>query len=213
MYVPEPFRLEDRAAVADILARYDFALLVTARGDAPQASHLPILFDPDRGAQGALQGHLARANPQARDLERLAAEGGEALVVFQGPHAYVSPTWYGTAPAVPTWNYVAIHVYGTPRLVDQPAHVRDMLERLVETHESGLPDPWSLDSQDESFIARMMRGIVAFEIPVRRLEAKAKLNQNKAPAERAGAVAGLRASGGAQAQEVAALMELPAFGG
>ncbi|MFQ5773704.1 MAG: FMN-binding negative transcriptional regulator [Kiloniellaceae bacterium] len=212
MYVPDDFALDDAAAVAEVIRRHGFAVLVTAVDGRAVASHLPFLFDPDRGAKGTLRAHMARANPQWRDLARLGETGGEALVVFQGPHAYVSPNWYGAQPAVPTWNYVAVHAAGTPRLVEEPGQVRAMLERLVRTHEAGLSEPWSLGSQDEAFVARMMRGIVAFEIPVARLEAKAKLNQNKRPEERRGAAAGLRAGGDPLADQVAALMENPAFG-
>ena len=211
MYLPDPFALHDQAAIAGLLQRHSFALLVTAAGGAPQASHLPFLYDPGRGPKGRLTAHLARANPQAAELERLAAEGGEALVVFQGPHAYVSPTWYGAAPAVPTWNYLAVHAYGTPEIVAEPARVRAVLERLVAVHESALPEPWSLDGQKDTFVATMIRGILAFEIPVARLDAKAKLNQNKPAEERLAAAAALRETGGAQAQELAALMESPAL--
>ncbi len=207
MYVPDPFVLRDEAVIAGLLRRYGFALLVTARDGTAQASHLPFLYDPKRGAQGTLAAHVARANPQGAELERLADEGGRALVVFQGPHAYVSPNWYGTAPAVPTWNYMAVHATGTPEIVEDPARVRAYIERLVETHESGLAEPWSIASQDQSYIARMLRGIVAFEIPIARLEAKAKLNQNKPAEARRGAAAGLRETGDPQAQELATLME------
>jgi len=211
MYVPDPFALHDQAAIADLLRRHSFALLVTAADGAPQASHLPFLYDPGRGAKGTLTAHLARANPQAAELERLATEGGEALVVFRGPHAYVSPRWYGAAPAVPTWNYLAVHAYGTPEIVAEPARVRAIIERLIATHESGLAEPWSLDGLTDSYVAAMLRGIVAFEIPVARLDAKAKLNQNKPAEERLAAAAALRETGGAQAREVAALMESPAL--
>ncbi len=207
MYVPGPFALHDQAAIAETLRRYGFALLVTAAEGAAQASHLPFLYDPGRGPRGTLTAHLARANPQAAELERLAAEGGEALVVFRGPHAYVSPNWYGTSPAVPTWNYVAVHAYGTPEIIPEPPRVRAVLERLLEAQESGLPEPWSLDSQTDTFVSAMMRAIVAFEIPVARLDAKAKLNQNKRIEERRAAAKGLREYGDSGAQEVAALME------
>jgi transcriptional regulator len=209
MYVPDPFALHDQAAIAGLLQRHSFALLVTAADGAPQASHLPFLYDPGRGPKGTLVAHLARANPQRRELERLAAEGGQALVVFQGPHAYVSPRWYGTSQAVPTWNYLAVHAYGRPEIVAEPERVRAIIERLIATHESGLAEPWSLDSQKQTYVSAMLRGIVAFEIPVARLDATAKLNQNKPAEARLAAAAALRESGGAQAQEVAALMESP----
>jgi transcriptional regulator len=133
---------------------------------------------------------MARPNPQWRDFERLAEAGQEALVIFQGPHSYISPAWYGEGPPnVPTWNYVAVHAYGIPRTLDDPAAVRALLERLVATQEAGQTPPWSTAGLTEKFIDGMQRGLVAFEIPVTRLEAKAKLSQNKAPAQVAAAAA------------------------
>ena len=140
MYVPDPYALHDQAAIAGLLQRHSFALLVTAAGGAPQANHLPFLYDPGRGPKGTLTAHLARANPQAAELERLAAEGGQALVVFQGPHAYVSPRWYRTSQAVPTWIYLAVHAYGTPEIVAEPARVRHLRLRHDPRH-LGLRDP------------------------------------------------------------------------
>ncbi|MEE8189673.1 MAG: FMN-binding negative transcriptional regulator [Kiloniellales bacterium] len=207
MYVPEAFALKDEAYVRDVMDRYGFALLVTAADGATRASHLPFLFDSERGPQGTLTAHMARANPQWRDLELLSAKGGEALVIFQGPHAYVSPNWYAGSQAVPTWNYVAVHAYGTPGLIEDSVRVRALLERLTERHEQCSPKPWSLAGQEEKYTSAMIRGVVAFEIPVARLEAKAKLNQNKGPEDRAGVIAGLRAADDPLAAEVAALMD------
>ena len=207
MYVPEAFALKDQAYAQEVMERHGFALLVTAVDGAPRASHLPFLFDPGCGPRGTLTAHMARANPQWRDLEHLADKGGEALAIFQGPHAYVSPNWYAAGQAVPTWNYIAVHAYGTPVLIEESVRVRALLERLIERHERGNPEPWSLAGQEEKYLSAMIRGVVAFEIPVARLEAKAKLNQNKGPKDRAGVIAGLRAAGDPLAAEVAALME------
>ena len=209
MYIPKDFALEDREAAFALMKRFDFALVVSAPGGAVAASHLPVLLDETRGDNGTLCAHMARANPQWRDFEKLAADGGEALVVFQGPHAYVSPTWYGGhQPAVPTWNYMAVHAYGRPRIMDDPAQVRGLLERLVATQEAGLEPPWSLDGQDEAFVAGMMRGIVAFEIPIARLEAKAKLSQNRTPEQRVGVVAALEANEDPLVRELARQMRV-----
>lgn len=195
MYVPEHFSLDDPAAVAGVIQNHGFALLVTAPGGVPRAIHLPFLHEPEPGPHGTLLAHMARANPQWRDFAALAAAGGEALVIFQGPHGYISPNWYGPGPAVPTWNYVAVHAYGLPRLIEEEARVRALQERLVETFEAGGRAPWSMAGQDDKYIRGMLRGIVAFEIPVTRIEAKAKLSQNKSAADRQGVVAGLEASG------------------
>lgn len=208
MYVPKDFVLDDPRRIAEVIRTHSFAALITALdGEPPQATHLPFLYDPARGPKGTLLAHMARANGHWRDLARLAGAGGEALVVFQGPHAYVSPRWYETGPAVPTWNYVAVHAYGTPRLLDDPAGVRALLERLVATHEAGAAAPWSLDGQDPGYLARMMRAIVAFEVPVARLEAKAKLSQNRPPEDRRRVVSSLFAGGEPLATEVAVWME------
>lgn len=207
MYVPEVFALDDRARMVETIRRHAFALLVTAPDGPPQATHLPVLYDADRGPHGTLTAHMARANPQWRDFAPLAARGAEALVIFQGPHAYVSPRWYAPGPAVPTWNYVAVHAYGVPAVIDDPAAVRGLLERLVAVHEGAADGAWRLDGQDEAFIARMIRGIVAFEIPVARIEAKAKLSQNRPAGDRRGVIAALAQGGDAMSAELAAAME------
>ena len=212
IYVPEDFLLDDSREIARIIGDFGFALLVTATDGPPQASHLPFLLDPDRGPKGTLLAHMARANPHWREFRRLAERGGQALVAFQGPHAYVSPTWYGPGEAVPTWNYVAVHAYGTPEVIDDPLEVRGLLETLVGQQESGFETPWSLEQAEESYIARMLRGIVAFQIPIVRLEAKAKLNQNRTPDQRRGAAAALESGTGVFDRQVAALMGKPAPG-
>ena len=134
-----------------------------------------------------------------------------AMVVFSGPHAYVSPSWYTPGPAVPTWNYVVVHAYGTPRLVDDPAHKRAHLESLIATHEAGSPAPWSTATQEEAFLARMQRGITAFEIPIARIEAKAKLSQNRGIEDRHSVVAALRAAGDDASRVLADWMEAVAL--
>ena len=218
MYVPDIFALDDPQRIAEVIARFNFALLVTAlpgqasgqaSGRAPTATHLPFLYDAERGPHGTLIAHMAKANPHWRDFAGLAEAGGEALVVFWGPHAYVSPSWYGPGDAVPTWNYIAVHAYGTPRPIVDAAEVRAMLERLVATHEAGAAAPWSMASNDETYTARMQRGIAAFEIPIARIEAKAKLSQNKTPEVRGRVVTALRAAGDAEAAVLADWMDLP----
>ncbi len=202
MYVPEIFKLDDPHRIAAVLRRFNFALLVSAlEGRAPVATHLPFIFDAARGDKGTLIAHMARANPHWRDLAKLAETGGEALTIFSGPHAYISPSWYGPGDAVPTWNYVAVHATGVPRLVEDPAAVRAILTELVAVHEAGRAAPWSLEGQGEAFLARMQRGIVAFEIPVARLEAKAKLSQNKDAGVRRSVAAALREDGEADLAE------------
>ncbi len=212
MYTPKPFRLEDPADVEAVIRQNSFGLLVTALpGAPPQATHLPFLFEAEAGPRGRLLGHMARANPQWRDFEALAAGAGEALVVFQGAHGYVSPAWYGPGPAVPTWNYLAVHLYGPPRALEAPDQVRALLDRLVAAHEAGFDPPWRLDTQEPRYLEAMTRGIVAFEVPVARLDAKAKLSQNRPEADRRQVAAALAAAGGAPACALAAEMRAKAF--
>jgi transcriptional regulator len=206
MYVPEVFAVADEAEVRRIMREHGFALLVTAAEGSPVATHLPFLYDPEPGPNGTLLCHMARANPQWKDFARLEAEGREALAIFQGPHGYVSPRWYAGGPAVPTWNYLAVHAYGIPRVIEDEARVRAMLERLVETHEAGSEPPWSMAGQDGPYIRRMLRGIVAFEMPITRLEAKAKLSQNKTEDDRQGVIAALEAGDRPGDLELAAAM-------
>lgn len=194
MYIPRAFELNDPQLIADVIEANSFGLLVTATGAEPVATHLPFMFDPDRGQYGTLLAHVARANPQWQEFAAY-EDGGMALAIFSGPHAYVSPTGYGdNGPTVPSWNYVSVHSYGRPRILDDPSEVRPMLERLVDTNESGLDPEWQLDSQEDDYVAKMMRGIVAFELPIERLEAKAKLSQNKPEAARLGVAAALEAA-------------------
>ncbi|HEY9548738.1 MAG TPA: FMN-binding negative transcriptional regulator, partial [Kiloniellaceae bacterium] len=159
------------------------------------------------GPDGTLLAHMARANPQWRDFAALAEAGQEALVVFQGPHSYISPTWYGAGPPnVPTWNYVAVHAYGLPEIIEEPAAARALIERLVARQEAGLAPPWSTAGLDEAYMAGMLRGLVAFRIPVTRLEAKAKLSQNKTAGQLAAATAVVEAAAAPLARETGAWM-------
>ncbi len=192
MYVPAAFALTDPEAVGEILAAYPFALLVTAEDGLPAATHIPLLHEPEAGPGGRLLGHLARANGQCRQLAAAADAGREVLAVFQGPHAYVSPNDYGAGPpVVPTWNYLAIHVTGVPRLIDDPGEAHALLERLTAQQERGRERSWSPESLEPKLMSRMLRGIQAFEIAVTRTEAAAKLSQNRTPEQAARAAAAL----------------------
>lgn len=195
MYTPKHFALEDPARIHELIESYSFATLVTALSAVPQAVHLPFLYDPAAGDKGTLYAHLARANPQWQDFDALAAAGGEALVIFQGPHAYVSPNdYHSDKPNVPTWNYLAVHAYGCPRLLSDEAAARDLLARLSAKHEADRAAPWRFADLPTSFSEAMMKGIVAFEIPLTRLEAKAKLSQNKTRQQTASAAVAMAAA-------------------
>jgi transcriptional regulator len=201
MYSPVHFKIEDREELLAFMRRHSFAIIVTHDGAVPHATHMPVLVR--EGADGTLTlvTHMARANPQWRHFEN----GQEVLVIFTGPHAYVSPAWYATQPAVPTWNYTAVHAYGRARIVDDPARFAAMLRELIEFYESPRADRWPGEMPDE-FRDRLMAGIVGIEIGVTRIEGKFKLSQNRSDADRAGVIAALSASADQTDREVAKLM-------
>ena len=189
MYIPDAFRLEDQEAIRQALDRYAFAALLTSTDGVPEATHLPLIYEPATGPRGRLVGHLARANGQTRQLAAAEQAGREVLAIFQGPHAYVSPLDYGAGPpTVPTWNYIAVHVYGVPRLFTDRAEARALVTALTARHEVGRADPWSPDSVDPDWVDKMVRGVQAFEIAITRIDAKAKLSQNR-QADQAGRAA------------------------
>jgi transcriptional regulator len=171
MYIPASFQMSDPSELHAFMREQSFALLVTQGKAGMVASHLPLLLNADAGPHGMLFGHMARANPQWRDVE------GEALAIFTGPHVYVSPTWYESPGTVPTWNYVAVHAYGELRLVEDRDGLHDILSRSVAVYEGGMPEPWSFNASDPD-IDKMLKSIVGFRIEISRLEGKAKLNQN-----------------------------------
>ncbi len=198
MFVPEAFRIADLDRLHGFVERYDFATLVSPGEDGMAASHVPLLLERGSGPRGTLVGHLSRANPQWRgfDGER------EALAIFHGPHAYVSPAWYANAPAVPTWNYAVVHAQGRPVRIDDAARIRALLERSIALQEAHRDEPWRPDLPEE-FRARMEKGIVAFELPIERIEGKFKLGQNRPPEDREGTVRGLEREGSTAARELA----------
>ncbi|HET9449639.1 MAG TPA: FMN-binding negative transcriptional regulator [Aggregicoccus sp.] len=198
MYIPAPFRIEDPALLLPLLERYSFATLVTVEEGSPFATHLPLLLrrDPDR-----LVGHMARANPQWRGF----TAQREVLALFQGPHAYVSPAWYASAPNVPTWNYAVVHAYGQARLLEEPAELLSLLQDTTQRYEAARERPWKLEEAGE-YVQRLTGGIVAFELRLTRLEGKFKLSQNKRAPDHAGVVAGLEASGDPLERELARMM-------
>jgi transcriptional regulator len=201
MYIPKPFRIENHAELHAFIRENSFATLITMEENgAPFATHLPFLVDAGAGETGMLRAHMARANPQWQHFQA----GREALVVFQGPHAYISPSWYEAQPAVPTWNYAAVHAYGTPRLLDASG-LKSLLYATVALYEGVGAESWQFEMGPE-YVEQMMRGIVGFEIPIARLEGKLKMSQNRSETDRRQVHDALRASGRASDAEVAALM-------
>jgi transcriptional regulator len=207
VYIPPAFDASAAARCHALIEAHSFGTLVTVdESGAPFATHLPFVLDAEREPLGTLLGHVARPNPQWRHFEA----GRSALAIFQGPHAYVSPSWYEVHPSVPTWNYVSVHAYGAPVLIEDSARVRALLARLVSLHEQDRPAPWSLAALSEEYVAGMMRGIVAFELPIARLEGKAKLSQNRSATDQARVRDALAGSGDPLAAAVADLMSLRA---
>ncbi len=200
MYVPPAFARTAPAELFAFVEAHSFALLVSTRDGAPFATHLPLLLDRAAGPHGTLVGHMARANPQWRDLD-----GQPVLAVFAGPHAYVSPSWYEAEGVVPTWNYVAVHASGTFRLVDEPGAVTDIVAATVQTYERGMPTPWRVDAADE-YVRRLTAGIVGFRVEIEWLEGKWKLSQNQSAERREKVAAALEASADPDARAVARLM-------
>ncbi|MDA0996609.1 MAG: FMN-binding negative transcriptional regulator [Proteobacteria bacterium] len=184
MYVPPAFKSEDAALGERLIAENAFGLLITT-GSPPNANHIPML----RRADGVLIGHVAKANPQWQAFDGKA----EAVAVFFGPHAYVSPNWYVTPAMVPTWNYAAVHVFGAPRIVEGEK-AADVLRALVGTFESDATGNWRLENLPDGMLEKQIKGIVAFEMPVDRIEIKTKLNQNRSAADAAAVQAKLAAS-------------------
>lgn len=199
MYIPDPFAAPDLAAA--LIERYAFATLVTVRDGLPVATHLPFLLAPG-GPNGTLRGHMARANPQWRDF----APDTEVLVIFHGPHAYVSPNWYKTGPAVPTWNYAVAHAYGTPRLIESGEALAALLRDVVSAFDADPELAWLRGASKPRFLEGMMRQVVGFEIPIARMETKAKLSQNRPEADRAAVIGELARSNDTADRGVAEMM-------
>ena len=202
MYVPKHFEERDPDILSALMRQFNFALLVTARNGVPVGTHVPLHAD-DGGKNGRLLGHLARANDHWQDFDG----EREAMAVFQGPHSYISPNWYVSEGQVPTWNYATVHAYGKPRVMQDPGEVTDVLWRLVGDNENDTTGNWSMDKLSKGKVAAKLRSIIAFEMPIERLEGKFKMSQNREAEDAQGAANGVRAASGADADAVAAEIE------
>jgi transcriptional regulator len=207
IYLPKHFEEARPERVGDLIRRYGFATLVTTGDGGVAVSHVPLHYEAERGPHGTLVGHLARPNPQVSHL----LAGGPALAIFQGPHAYVSPTWYAGAPNVPTWNYAVVHAQGRATAFEDEARLSALLATLGSTYEDG-PAPWRYEELPDDYRRRMLRGIIGFEIAVERLEGKFKLSQNRDATDRANVAAALERSADPSARDLAALMRADAAG-
>jgi len=189
MYIPKAFREDDLNTLHKFMREYSFATLITQHEGVPFATHLPFILDAQRGQNGSLLAHMARANPQWHDF----ASEQEVLVIFQGPHAYISPSWYEVELSVPTWNYAVVHAYGLPRLIEDQVKLYNLLKSLIHTHEAHFEKPWPFNLPDD-YLQKMMHGIVGFEIEIARLEGKFKLSQSRTEVERENVIAALQES-------------------
>jgi transcriptional regulator len=215
LYQPPAFREERPEILHGLIRSARLATLVSNGPDGvPDVTHLPLLLVGEEGAaaEPRIIGHVARGNPHWR---RLAAVG-RAVAVFHGVEAYVSPNWYASkaehGKVVPTWNYEAVHAEGPVEIVEDAERLREFVSRLTEAREAAQPRPWSVSDAPASFVAGQLRGIVGMSMRVERLAGKRKLSQNRPPADRDGAIAGLGASGDARDRDAAAVMEAAARG-
>lgn len=201
MYLPAHFHETRLGVMHDLMRTHPLATLVTlastaSRQGAPSmiANHLPLEIHADSSPNGTLCGHMARANPAWREHP----SGTDVLVIFQGPQAYVSPSWYPSkqrdGKVVPTWNYAVVHAYGALQVIEDAAWLRGLVGRLTTTHEAVQQTPWKVEDAPSEFIDRMLSMIVGFEIPIARIEGKWKMSQNRPAEDRAGVASGLPAT-------------------
>lgn len=189
MYTPPSFRVEDLGAIHAFIKANSFAAIVSAHEGIPSGTHLPFMIDPERGSYGTLRAHLARAN----QLWRTWTPETNVLVIFTGPHAYISPAWYQHQETVPTWNYAAVHVYGKPQLIKNTEELRALVTHQVALYEDAEHSSWDRTLM-EGVMETELKAIVGFEIEIDRIEAKFKFNQNRAPEDQSGVVRALEGS-------------------
>ncbi len=205
MYAASSFREERLPVLHQFIRDHPFACVVSANAQGVQASHIPLVLEEREGTLGVLHGHLARANQHWQSLA-----DGEVLAIFQGPHAYISPSWYASKKehgrVVPTWNYLAVHACGHARVFDDAKSLRAILELLTHQQESKRSEPWKVSDAPDDYIENTSRGIVGFALTLTRLEGIWKMSQNRPDADRVGVVAGLR-QGAATDREVAEYVE------
>jgi transcriptional regulator len=207
MYIPAHFDESRPEVLHELIATHPLGTLVTLGSAGLNANHIPFELAPEPGPLGTLRGHVARANAVWQDF----SASVDALAIFQGPQAYITPSWYDeTKPAsgrvVPTYNYCVVHAYGPLRVIDDRAWLRGMVERLTRRFEASRPDAWQVSDAPADFIEKQLAAIVGIEIPIARAFGKWKVSQNRPAADRAGVVAGLQAAGSAEANAMAKLV-------
>jgi transcriptional regulator len=203
LYTPAHFDTHDRPAIARLMHEHSFATLITPASPEPMVSHLPLLLIPGCEPHGTLLGHFARANPHWQHAAEV-----QSIAVFHGPHAYISPSWYGAPERmVPTWNYATVHAHGTVEIVNDAIEAQRIIAALVQRFEGARAEPWKFQ-RDERERDALMGAIVPFRMRIRRIDAKFKLSQNRSRDDRARVIAALRAEGYAEAHETAEWMHL-----
>lgn len=207
MYIPPHFEELRTEVMHELIRARPLASVVTLSLDGIDANHIPLHLSPGEGQFGTLRGHVARSNAMWKSL----VQKVEALALFHGPDSYISPSWYPTkaenGKAVPTWNYAVVHAYGALRVIDDASWLRAHLEALTAQNEAAFSDPWQLSDAPQDFTEKLIGAVVGIEIVISRLSGKWKISQNQPPQNRAGIVLGLRASGGPERLEMAALIE------
>jgi transcriptional regulator len=206
MYTQKSFEPPDLDTLHRFLGAHPFGMLVAVTDDGLDATHLPLLFDPNPAPYGTLRGHVARANPIWRDC----ASGAEALVVFQGPDSFISPSWYPskqeTGTVVPTWNYIVVHAHGHVRTIEDRTWLRGHVEALTAHHEANRERPWAVSDAPADYVDKLLGAIVGLEVTVTRLTGKWKLSQNRSERDRTGVVHGLLREGTESATTMASLV-------
>jgi len=208
MYVPEHFKADEQSVLQQYIREYGFGLLIVADDSGIEANHVPFHLDcGEGGSPGVLRCHVARKNGVWQRL----VDGARVLAVFQGPDAYISPSWYPSKAengrVVPTWNYLAVHAAGSARAVDDPAWLHQHLQQLVDRHESAMREPWSMDDAPADYTGRLMPAIVGIEITIDVLTGKLKASQNQPDRNRAGVKAGLEAGDGAHSLAMSRMID------
>lgn len=198
MYIPSSFKVTDEDLLYEFMEKYSFAILFSLVNHMPMATHLPLLVDRNNSC---IYGHMAKANPQWREINE------DVLVVFNGPHTYISPSWYETNQAVPTWNYTTVHVTGKFSVIDNQDELHHILEKTTSTYESEMEHPWKIDSLDSKFLDKLTDAIVGFKIDISNIEGQWKLSQNHSIKRRQRVISALEKCSDDHSKQIAKLMK------
>lgn len=211
MYLPKHFEESRVEVLHELIRQHPFGALVVNTAQGMEASHVPFEIDAGPAPLGTLRCHVARANPIWKDFTATS----QALVLFQGAHGYISPSWYPSkqehGKVVPTWNYMVVHAYGSLHAIEDPVWLRGFVRRLTDRHEAGRAKPWQISDAPEDYVEKMLRAIVGLELKIDRLVGKLKLSQNRSAADQRGVIAGL-AGEDATAAAMVPMMKAPEAG-